>query len=249
MNTSVVRFLGASALLVLGLSACSGPANTAEAGPASETSAATATPSPTPTEDGFKMLTADELAAITGAVKDSESVALSVMPAEKVSQALDQMMSLMTEVRVEPAECNSIATGTALKPDSNTTLAVGASTASTAALTQTLSLLSGVEKEKLDRTLAQRDSDIEACSNISMEIGGMSMTAATTRLDSSAATPGAVAMQTDVTLPTGATQSTVMTFAVKGRVLISAQASGSGVTSSDLTSAEALLDQAAALID
>ncbi|MBP1136943.1 hypothetical protein JOE31_003175 [Arthrobacter sp. PvP023] len=249
MNTSVVRLLGASALLVLGLSACSGPANTAEAGAASETSAATATPSPTPTEDEFKMLTADELAAITGAVKDSESVALSVMPAEKVSQALDQMMSLMTEVQVEPAECNSIATGTALKPDSNTTLAVGASTSSTAERTQTLSLLSGVEKEKLDQTLAQRGSEIDACRNISMDIGGMSMTAATTRLDSGAATPGAIAMQTDVTLPTGATQSTVMTFAVKGGVLISAQASGSGVTSSDLTSAEALLDQAAALID
>ncbi|KIS28011.1 hypothetical protein TV39_07220 [Arthrobacter sp. SPG23] len=195
------------------------------------------------------MLTAGELAEIAGAVKDSESVALSVMPAEKVSQALDQMVSLMTEVQVEPAECNTIATGTALKPDSNTTMAVGASTSSTAELTQRLSLLSGVEKEKLDQSLAQRGNDIEACGNISMNIGGMSMTAATTRLDSGAGTPGAVAMQTDVTLPTGATQSTGMTFAVKGGVLISAQASGAGVTSSDLASAEALLDQAAALID
>jgi hypothetical protein len=195
------------------------------------------------------MLTSDELAEIAGSVKDSASAPLSVLPADKVSQALDQMMSLMTDVQVEPAECNSIATGAAIKPDSNTTMAVGASTSSSAELTQTLSLVSGVAKEQLDQTLARRSSEIKDCSSISMNIQGMSMTAETTRLDSSAATPGAIAMQTDVTLPTGATQRTVMSFAVKGGVLISAQASGTGVTSSDLTSAEALLDQAATLID
>ena len=124
MNTSVVRIFGASALLVLGRSAtCGGPANTADAGAASKTSAASATPSPTPTEDPFKMLTSDELSEIAGAVKDSDGVALTVMPADKVAQALDQMMSIMNEVQVEPAECNSIATGTAFKPDSNTTMA------------------------------------------------------------------------------------------------------------------------------
>ncbi|WLQ05390.1 hypothetical protein [Arthrobacter oryzae] len=249
MNTSVVRIFGASALLVLCLSACGGPANTADAGAASETPAASATPSPTPTEDPFKMLTSDELSEIAGAVKDSDGVALTVMPADKVSQALDQMMSIMNEVQVEPAECNSIATGTAFKPDSNTTMAVGASTSSTAELTQTLSLLSGVDKETLDQTLTQRNSEIGACGNISMNVGGMAMTAATTKLDSDASTPGAVALQTDVTLPTGATQSTIMIFAVKGGVLISAQASGTGVTSADLASAESFLDQAAALID
>lgn len=249
MNTSVVRLFGASALLVLGLSACGGPASTSDAGNAQESPAAAQTPSPTPTEAAFTMLTSDELAEIAGAVKDQDGVVLSVMPADKVAQALDQMMSLMTEVQVEPAECNAIATGAAFKPDSNTTMAVGASTSSTAELTQTLSLLSGVEKGTLDATLARRSSDIEACGNISMNVGGMSMTAATTELDSSAGTPGAVAMQTDVTLPGGATQSTVMTFAVKGGVLISAQASGTGVTSSDLAAAETLLDQAAALID
>jgi hypothetical protein len=249
MNTSVVPKNGASSLLVLGLSACGGPANTPDAGAASETPAASATPSPTPTEAPFKMLTSDELSDIAGAVKDTDNAALTVMPAEKVSQALDQMMSIMNEVQVEPAECNSIATGTAFKPDSNTTMAVGASTSSTAELTQTLSLLSGVDKETLDETLTRRSSEIAACGNISMNIRGMAMTAATTELDSGASTPGAVALQTDVTLPTGATQSTVMTFAVKGGVLISAQASGTGVTSSHLASAETLLDQAAALID
>ncbi|WP_156372288.1 hypothetical protein [Arthrobacter sp. Leaf337] len=249
MNTSVVRFFGASALLVLGLSACGGPAAPADAGASPAASAASDTPSPTPTEAAFTMLTSDELAEIAGAVKDSDSVALSVLPAEKVSQALEQMMSLMTEVQVEPAECNSIATGTAIKPDSNTTMAVGASTSSTAELTQTLSLVSGVEKEQLDQTLARRSSEIADCSSISMNIKGMSMTAETIRLDSGAGTEGAIAMQTDVTLPTGGTQSTVMAFAVKGGVLISAQATGSGVTSSDLAAAEAMLDQAAALID
>jgi hypothetical protein len=250
MNTSVVRYFGGSALLVLALTACGGPANPADAGGggASETSA-TATPSPTPTEEAFKMLTSDELAEIAGGVKDADSVALAVMPADKVSQALDQMMSLMTEVQVEPAECNSIATGTALKPDSNTTMAVGASTSSNAELTQTLSLLSGVDKEKLEETLSARGKEIADCGNLSMKIGEMSVTATTTGLDSGAETPGAIAMQTDVTLPTGATQSTVMAFAVKGGVMIAAQASGTGVTSADLASAEALLDQAAALID
>jgi hypothetical protein len=249
MNTSVVRFFGASAFLVLGLSACGGPAAPVDAGASPETSAASVTPSPTPPEAAFTMLTSDELAEIAGSVKDSASAPLSVLPADKVSQALDQMMSLMTDVQVEPAECNSIATGAAIKPDSNTTMAVGASTSSSAELTQTLSLVSGVAKEQLDQTLARRSSEIEDCSSIIMNIQGMSMTAETTRLDSSAATPGAIAMQTDVTLPTGATQRTVMSFAVKGGVLISAQASGTGVTSSDLTSAEALLDQAATLID
>lgn len=249
MNTSVVRFFGASALLVLGLSACGGPAAPVDAGASPETSAGSVTPSPTPPEAAFTMLTSDELAEIAGSVKDSASAPLSVLPADKVSQALDQMMSLMTDVQVEPAECNSIATGAAIKPDSNTTMAVGASTSSSAELTQTLSLVSGVAKEQLDQTLARRSGEIEDCSSIIMNIQGMSMTAETTRLDSSAATPGAIAMQTDVTLPTGATQRTVMSFAVKGGVLISAQASGTGVTSSDLTSAEALLDQAATLID
>ena len=249
MNTSVVRFFGASALLVLGLSGCGGPAAPAGAGASPETSAASVTPSPTPTEAAFTMLTSEELAEIAGAVKDSGSVPLSVLPADKVSQALDQMMSLMTDVQVEPAECNSIATGTAIKPDSNTTMAVGASTSSTAELTQTLSLVSGVEKEQLDQTLARRSSEIEDCRSISMNIQGMSMTAETTRLDSGAGTDGAIAMQTDVTLPTGGTQSTVMAFAVKGGVLISAQATGTGVTESDLAAAEAMLDQAAALID
>ena len=249
MNTSVVRFFGASALLVLGLSACGGPAAPADAGASPATSAASATPTPTPSEAAFTMLTSDELAEIAGAVTDSDSVALTVLPADKVSQALDQMMTLMTEVQVEPAECNSIATGTAIKPDSNTTMAVGASTSSTAELTQTLSLVSGVEKEQLDQTLARRSSEIADCSTISMTIKGMAMTAETTRLDSGADTEGAIAMQTDVTLPTGGTQSTVMAFAVKSGVLISAQATGTGVTSSDLAAADAMLDQAAALID
>lgn len=249
MNTSVVRFFGASALLVLGLSACGGPAAPADAGASPATSAASATPTPTPSEAAFTMLTSDELAEIAGAVTDSDSVALSVLPADKVSQALDQMMTLMTEVQVEPAECNSIATGTAIKPDSNTTMAVGASTSSTAELTQTLSLVSGVEKEQLDQTLARRSSEIADCSTISMTVKGMAMTAETTRLDSGAGTEGTIAMQTDVTLPTGGTQSTVMAFAVKSGVLISAQATGTGVTSSDLAAAEAMLDQAAALID
>ena len=153
MNTSVVRFFGASALLVLGLSGCGGPAAPAGAGASPETSAASVTPSPTPTEAAFTMLTSEELAEIAGAVKDSGSVPLSVLPADKVSQALDQMMSLMTDVQVEPAECNSIATGTAIKPDSNTTMAVGASTSSTAELTQTLSLVSGVAKDNWTRRL------------------------------------------------------------------------------------------------
>ena len=250
MNTSVVRFFGGSALLVLALTACGGPANPAGTGGgvASETPA-TATPTPTPTEDAFKMLTSDELGEIAGAVKDADNVALAVMPAAKVSQALDQMMAIMNEVQVEPAECNSIATGTALKPDSNTTMAVGASTSSTADLTQTLSLLSGVDKEKLEETLSARSKEIADCANLSMNIRGVSMTATTIGLDSGSDTPGVIAMQTDVTLPTGDTQSTVMTFAVKGGVLISAQASGTGVTSADLASAVALLDQAAALID
>src|SRR5512134_3105229 len=120
MNTSVVRFFGASALLVLGLSACGGPAAPADAGASPETSAASVTP--TPTEAALTMLTSDELAEIAGAVKDAASAPLSVLPADKVSPALDQMMSLMTDVQVEPAECNSIATGTAIKPDSNTTM-------------------------------------------------------------------------------------------------------------------------------
>lgn len=255
MNRSVVRYFGGSALLVLALTACGGPANQAAGGggAATQTSAAgtpaTATPSPTPTEDAFKMLTSDELAEIAGAVKDADSVALAVMPAEKVSQALDQIMSLLTEVQVEPAECNSIAAGTALKPDSNTTMAVGASTSSNAELTSTLSLLSGVDEDKLGQTLSARSKEIADCRNLTMNVRGVSMTATTTGLDSGAETPGAIAMQTDVMLPTGVTQSTVMTFAVKGGVLISAQASGTGVTSADLASAEALLDQAAGLID
>jgi hypothetical protein len=250
MNTSVVRYFGGSALLVLALTACGGTANPAGTGggTASETPA-TASPAPTPTEDAFKMLTSEELGEIAGAVKDADNVALAVMPADKVSQALDQMMSIMTEVQVEPAECNSIATGTALKPDSNTTMAVGASTSSNAELSQTLSLLSGVDKEKLEETLSVRSKEIADCANLSMNIRGVSMTAATIELDSGSDTPGAIAMQTDVTLPTGGTQSTVMTFAVKGGVLISAQASGTGVTSADLASAVALLDQAAALIE
>ena len=250
MNTSVVRYFGGSALLVLALTACGGPAKSPDTGggAAPETSATT-TPSPTPTEAAFKKLTSDELAEIAGGVKDADSVALAVMPADKVSQALDQMMSLMTEVQVEPAKCNSIATGTALKPDSSTTMAIGASTSSNAELTQTLSLLSGVDKEKLDETLSARSKEIADCGNLSMKIGEMSVTATTTGLDSGADTPGAIAMRTDVTLPAGTTQSTVMTFAVKGGVLIAAQASGTGVTSADLAQAEELLDQAAALID
>jgi hypothetical protein len=131
MNTSALRTVGASAVLVVGLVSCGSPAaepGSAESTAKQEISAApVATVAPTPTPTSPKTYTAEELSGLIGQLKDAKGLQLSVMSMADLSGNLEQTKALLSSMTVEPAECQEMAISGTASSVEGATAAMGTS--------------------------------------------------------------------------------------------------------------------------
>jgi hypothetical protein len=109
-------------------------------------------------------------------------------------------------------------------------------------------MMSGVDEDLLAKTVSANADQVTTCKAMSITMQGVKVEAATTEITGLGSTPGTLAYRTDITLPDGQQQSTVMAYVVKGGVLISSMASGANAGTAGASTAGALLDQAAKLI-
>jgi hypothetical protein len=258
MNKSAARLFGVTVLAAFSVAACGGNADTAGSGDtlASETaSSATAsaapeatTASPTPTAPPVKKYTSQELAALMNQIRDGKGAKLAVMTGEDLSGQVEQANALLEQMTIEPKECRDIVDAGSMEPPAGAALATGVSIDAGAGDVATVTLMSGLDEDLLEKTVSTNAAQVTKCKAMSITMQGVKVEAATTEITGLGTTPGTLAYRTDITLPDGQQQSTVMAYAVKGGVLMSSMASGANAGTSGVSTAGALLDQAAKLI-
>lgn len=258
MNKSAARLFGVTVLAAFSVAACGGSTDTAGSGdtPASETaSSATAsaapeatTASPTPTAPPARKYTSQELAALMDQVRDSKGAKLAVVSGEDLTGQVEQANGFLEQMTIEPTECRDVIDAGFKEPPAGVALAAGASMDAATQAVATVTLMSGLDEDLLEETVSANAHQVSQCKAMSITMQGVKVEAATTEITGLGTTPGTLAYRTDITLPDGQQQSTVVAYAVKGGVLISSMASGANAGATGASTAGALLDQAAKLI-
>ena len=238
MNKIALSEIGASALLVLGLTACSGQTPSVDASlPAP----------PTQTEIPYRTYPKAELTKMIGDVRDSNDVRLLAMPDDRLEDTMAQLQSVIANSTVQPSVCADFATGGGVQFEEGAVLSIGASASSNNDSAQLLTLISGVPEEKVKAVAADKATELAGCTEIQMSVMGQTINASTKAIPTSAETPGAVAYRTTMG-GTGGAQDQLVVTAVKSGVVLISQSAGSKVADSDLPKIETMLDQAADLI-
>ncbi|MCM0615140.1 hypothetical protein MOD31_03835 [Paenarthrobacter sp. TYUT067] len=242
MNKNTLRGFAVSGLLVMGLAACGGSGSSTDAGPAP----ANETSTPTPT--AAKQYTSAELTDLVKQIKPADGSELTVTAIDDLAAQANPLKELMGSMNIEPAECKDLAMSGASQSIEGSTGATGAKVDTATGSVSSVALVSGVPAETLQKSLEGSESQITTCSSMKMTMGGTALSMKTEKLDGVGSVPGTVGLKTTMTLPGGQAQSTVMAFAVKGGVLISATASGQNGGTDGAAEAGTLMDQAAALV-
>ncbi|WP_079941318.1 hypothetical protein [Paenarthrobacter ureafaciens] len=245
MKRNALRGFAAAGLLVMGLTACGGggaSTDVASSAPAGETPSAT----PTPTE--AKQYTTQELVDLVKQIKADDGSELTVSAIDDLASQQNPLKELIGQMTIEPAECKELSTLGASQSIEGSTAAAGAKIDTDAQVVTGISLISGVDKEVLTKSLEDNEDQAAKCANMTMTMGGSTLKVSTEKFDGISSVPGAKGFKTAMVLPDGRSQSTYMGFAIKDGVLISATASGANAESEGVAAAGALMDQAAALI-
>lgn len=242
MNKNTLRGFAVSGLLVMGLTACGGAGSSTDAG----TAPASETPAPAPT--AAKQYTSAELTDLVKQIKPADGTELTVTTIDDLAAQASPLKELMGSMNIEPAECKDLAMSGASQPIEGATGATGAKVDAATGSVSSVALVSGVPTEALQKNLKGSESQITTCSSMKMTMGDTALSMKTEKLDGVGSVPGTVGLKTTMTLPDGQAQSTVMAFAVKGGVMISATASGQNAGTDAAAAAGTLMDQAAALV-
>ncbi|WP_157884167.1 hypothetical protein [Arthrobacter alpinus] len=228
-----------SALVVMALTGCGGSGDA--------TVLAGSTASETPTPKAAKQYSNDELMAMVKQIKPGNGTELTTASAEELAEA-NPVKALMSMFTVEPAECKELETLGSSEPVAGSTSAAGAEVNNESGVMTMVTLTSGVDVGALQQSLDSNVAHAAQCANMTLSMAGQSMTVTTEKFAGISTVPGTIAYRTAMTSPSGAAQSTYMAYAIKDGVLISVTASGKGAEASGVTSAGALMDQAAALV-
>lgn len=261
MLASALRVLGTSALLVAGLSACSGPASTSEPGTgsaATASSSATASgsataassapaPTPTPRVTPAQKYTSTELAALVGQLRDAGGKKFSVMSTADLSGSLEQAQTMMASIAVEPAACRELAVAGAAPSVEGAAAAMGTSLDAATGASMAVSLTSGLDAAFLQKGVAE-SAELSKCAKMSMTMSGMKVSVTLTKLSGIGSVPGTMAYRTDTALPDGQKQSMITAQAVQGGVLITVLSAGGASEEDAVSRTGKLLDSAAALV-
>lgn len=232
---------GASALVLLTLTACGGSTAASQesvSAQASETAAATPTPA--------KQYTNEELVGLAGQVKEADGTSRAVVSGQELAAQYEPVL-VLKKATIEPSECANLGTLGVYEPIDGATSA-GTTRSKTGAFITSLALTSGVEAGKLQASLDKSESQIEACKKVTLSAEGDTMTLTTEKIDGVGNVPGTVAMKTLMVMPDGKAGAIYSAHAIKDGILIFATASSNDAASGGPEAAVALMDQAAALI-
>lgn len=248
MNTLAFRTLGASAVLVVGLAGCGGPAAETAAKSTGDSSSAAAKPAtPTPTPTSAKTYSGEELAAMIGQLKDAKGAKLAVMSSADLSGSVAQAKSLLSSMTVEPAECQEMALSGTAPSIEGATAAMGTSLDAAAGASTSVSMTSGLDPAFLAKTMAQAG-EVTKCGKMSFTVAGVKADATLTPIDGVGSVPGTLGYQTDTIMSTGQKQSIITAQAVSHGVLLTVIAMGGTSKEEAVARTGAMLDQAASLL-
>ena len=244
MNGNALRGIGAAALLVIGLAACSGPVASEEAAsaPASET----ATTTPTPTATAPRQYTAEELTAIAVQLRDVNGLKLSVLSMADASGVEQQNRAMFEGAVIEPAECKELMLASLLPAD-NVKGVIGTSLDTSNGSSTGVTLSSGLDEELIRADFAKQD-QLSACAGMTMTMGETKVTLNARKLEATVSTPLSMALRTDSVLADGRKQSMIMVRGAKDGVVITGLAYGGKTEEEAIARAADLVNQAAALI-
>ncbi|MBT2588238.1 hypothetical protein [Arthrobacter sp. ISL-95] len=241
MRKNSLLGFGASALVIMALTACGGGTAVSQES-ASTPASETATPTPTPA----KQYTNEELTALVGQVKEADGTSRAVVSGPDLV-AQYEPVRVLTKATIEPAGCANLGTlGVYQSIDGSAS--AGTTRSKTGDFITSLALTSGVEAGLLQAGLDQTQSQIEACKKVTLSADGDTMTLTTEKINGVGNVPGTVALKTLMVMPDGKAGAIYSAHAIKDGVLIFATASSNDAASGGPEAAGALMDQAAALI-
>lgn len=223
----------------MGLTACGGAGST--------TDAASAEPKETPAP-AAKQYTSAELTDLVKQIKAADGSELMVSSIDDVAGQQDPIKELLGSMTIEPAECKDLAMAGASQSIEGSTGATGAKIDAASGIISSVAMVSGVPADTLEKNVQGSENQITTCSSMKMSMAGTTMSMKTEKFDGIGSVPGTLGIKTTMSLPDGQTQSTLMAYAIKGGVLISATASGKAAETGGAAAAGALMDQAAALV-
>jgi hypothetical protein len=240
MKKNSLPGFGASVLVVMALSACSGGTAAAPASaPASETATATLTPA--------KQYTTEELVALAGQVKATDGSSPGALSGAELEAKYDPLKSSLGKTTIEPAACRDMSVLGAVQSVPGS-VSAGTARTKTAGVITDLTLTSGVDVAVLQERLDNIKSQAEACKKVTFTSSGQSITTSTEKAEGIGSVPGTVAFKTSMVMPDGEKGAIYTAHVIKDGVLISATSSGNDGDAGGPTAISALMDQAAALI-
>ncbi|MCT9869646.1 hypothetical protein [Paenarthrobacter aurescens] len=241
MKKHLLPGIGATALMVVALTACGGA--TASPEPASSQSSGAATSTPTP----VKQYTKEELISLVGQVKLADGTSPAVLSGDELLAQYDSVVKGFAGATIEPAACKDpFLLGAPRTIDGST--AAGTTRTKANGFISNVSMTSGVDAARLHDDLEKSKSQAEECKKVSYSAEGETLTTSTQKVEGVGNVPGTVGFKTVMALPDGRVGAIFIAHAVKDGVLISATASASEGVAGGPEAAGALMDQAAALI-
>ncbi|MCD4852396.1 hypothetical protein LN996_16395 [Arthrobacter sp. AK01] len=241
MKKHLLPGIGATALMVVALTACGGA--TASPEPASSQSSGASTSTPTPE----KQYTKEELISLVGQVKLADGTSPAVLSGDELLAQYDSVVKGFAGATIEPAACKDpFLLGAPRTIDGST--AAGTTRTKANGFISSVSMTSGVDAARLHDDVEKSKSQAEECKKVSYSAEGETLTTSTQKVEGVGNVPGTVGFKTVMALPDGRVGAIFIAHAVKDGVLISATASASEGVAGGPEAAGALMDQAAALI-
>ncbi|WP_026541079.1 MULTISPECIES: hypothetical protein [Micrococcaceae] len=242
MKKNSLLGFGASALVIMALTACGG-GTAAPQGSTSAPASEAAAPAPTP----VKQYTKEELIGLVGQVKLADGTTPAVLSGDELLAQYDSVVKGFAGATIEPAACKDpFLLGAPRTIDGS---AVAGTTRTKAnGFISSVSMTSGVDAARLRDDLEKSKSQAEECKKVSYSAEGQTLTTSTEKVEGMGKVPGTAGYKTVMALPDGRVGAIYIAHAVKDGVLISATASASEGVDGGPEAAGALMDQAAALI-
>ncbi|MCP1411540.1 hypothetical protein [Paenarthrobacter sp. A20] len=241
MKKHLLPGIGATALMVVALTACGGA--TASPEPASSQSSGASTSTPTPE----KQYTKEELISLVGQVKLADGTSPAVLSGDELLAQYASVVKGFAGATIEPAACKDpFLLGAPRTIDGST--AAGTTRTKANGFISSVSMTSGVDAARLHDDVEKSKSQAEECKKVSYSAEGETLTTSTQKVEGVGNVPGTVGFKTVMALPDGRVGAIFIAHAVKDGVLISATASASEGVAGGPEAAGALMDQAAALI-
>ncbi|MET4541510.1 MULTISPECIES: hypothetical protein [Micrococcaceae] len=241
MKKHLLPGIGATALMVVALTACGG--STASPEPTSSQSSGAATPTPTP----VKQYTNEELIGLVGKITLSDGTSPAVLSGKELLGQFDSVAKGFEEATIEPAACDDpILLGAPRAIDGSTT--AGTARTKAGGFISNVSMTSGVDGARLQKDLDTSKAQAEQCKKVAYSAEGDTLTTSTEKVEGMGSVPGTAGFKTVMVLPDGRTGAIYTAHAIKDGVLISATASANDGAAGGPEAVGALMDQAAALI-